>query len=182
MKDNLLSDCAAILRDGGICVHATEGVFGFACNIGFPDAIEKITALKGRDAAASPYLVMAASIEQASQLVSLDVPLWPDIETSWPGPTTWVFPEKSKDYPWLGGADGSLALRVSAHPQARELARLAGPLVSTSANRHGSPAFESVVAAQQEFMDDVDYYLSGELQSPGQPSRIRHAVSGAWLR
>ena len=180
--DPEFSACVEALLAGGVVIHACEGVFGFACSVDEPAAIDRITALKGRDPDASPFLVMAADLDQVAKLVSLDVPYGAEIRASWPGPVTWIFPEKSKDYPWLGGADGSLAVRVTAHPQARRLAAAAGPLVSTSANRHGEEAALTIAAAQQYFAEFVDFYLDGELLTPGKPSQIRHAVSGERLR
>ena len=180
-NDNL-QHCAEILRKGGVVVHATEGVFGFACSIEFQNAVERITELKGRDPKASPFLILAASIEQVAKLVSLEVPYRTEIEDSWPGPITWIFPEKSDTYPYLGGADGSLAVRLTGHLQARALIEQVGPLVSTSANRHGDDPALTVAAAQQYFEHDVDCYLPGNLDTPGHASRIRHARSGEWLR
>ena len=179
---NNLLDCAQILQNGGIVVHATEGVFGFACSIEHEDALERITELKGRDSQASPFLILASDLEQVATLVSLEVPLIGEIKHSWPGATTWVFPDKTKTYPYLGGADGSLAVRLTAHTQARSLIEQVGPIVSTSANRHGDAPALTVAAAQQYFGDQVDYYLPGALITPGQPSKIRHASSGEWLR
>ena len=181
-SDSEFNSCVEAIRAGRLVVHATEGVFGFASSVDFPDTLDRITALKGRDPQASPFLVVAADLRQVERLVSLEVPCIDQIRSSWPGAVTWIFPEKSKDYPWLGGADGSLAVRVTAHPQAQQLAALAGPLVSTSANRHGEAPALTVAAAHQYFGDGVDFYLDGVLTTPGQPSEIRHAVSGERLR
>ena len=174
--------CVNTLQTGGVVIHATEGVFGLACSVDYPAALERISSLKGRDPNASPFLVLVGDMAQVPNLVSLAVPCVAQIKASWPGATTWIFPNKSDDYPWLGGADGSLGMRLTAHSQARELALAAGPLVSTSANRHGDPAALSIDAAQQYFSDEVDCYLDGSLLTPGQPSQIRHAATGERLR
>lgn len=171
-----------ILAHGGVIVHATEGVFGFACSVRSQLALEKISDLKGRDADAHPYLVLIGDVAQLEQLVSIDVPKWDLILTSWPGPNTWIFPEKSNAYDWIGGSDGSLAVRMPGHSQALELAKAAGPLVSTSANRSGRPACLSLEEAEREFSRAVDFYLPGELTNPGEPSRIVHAATGEVIR
>ena len=174
--------CVNAINAGGVVVHATEGVFGLACGVDHPAAVERISNLKGRDPNASPFLVLVGDLQQVSGLVSLEVPFLEEIEASWPGAVTWIFPEKSINYPWLGGVDGSLGVRMTAHAQARDLALAAGPLVSTSANRHGDPAALSIDAAQQYFGSSVECYLDGSLLTPGQPSQIRHASTGARLR
>ena len=60
---------------------------------------------------------------------------------TWPGPHTWIFPRAADAPAWLAGAHAGIAVRVTAHPEARELCRaFGGAIVSTSANRHGEPA------------------------------------------
>lgn len=167
---------------GGVIVHATEGVFGLACSVEYPTAMERISNLKGRNAQAQPFLLLLGNVAQAKNLVSLDVPLADAITQSWPGPTTWIFPDKTEAYPWVGGEDGSLAVRVTDHPQAQQLANYVGPLISTSANRTGQPSCLSLASAKLEFGDAVDFYLSGELLRPGHASRILHAATGKILR
>jgi tRNA threonylcarbamoyl adenosine modification protein (Sua5/YciO/YrdC/YwlC family) len=67
----------------------------------------------------------------------------------WPGPLTLVLPA-SPQVPDEVAGDRTVAVRVPAHVVARELCDLAGPLVSTSANRSGAPpalTCEEAVAA-----------------------------------
>ena len=180
--DKALQQAIRTLNLGGVVVHATEGVFGFACSVASKAAYEKISSLKGRDPQAQPYLVLVGDATDVNKLVSTSVEMWAEILLSWPGPNTWVFPDKTDSYPWLGGADGSLAIRMPGHSQALELLKATGPLISTSANRTGQPACLNLAEAQREFGPEVDFYLPGELVNPGRPSRITHAESGELLR
>ena len=171
-----------ILKHGGVAIHATEGVFGFAGAYWSAEAAGRIATLKGRDPSTSPFLLIAASVEQITDIVTFESPLLDEIKTSWPGPITWIFSIKTGAYDWIGGADGSLAVRVTAHPQAQLLCRQVGPLISTSANRHGEDPILDIDSARRDFGSDVDVYLPGRLLTPGRPSQIRDARSGDWLR
>ncbi len=180
--EDLLKQATDVLTNDGVIVHATEGVFGLACSAKSARAHDKISRLKGRDSRSQPYLVLVGDVVDVPQLVSVEVPKWEEILSTWPGPNTWIFPEKTDGYPWLGGEDGSLALRMPGDVQALELARIAGPLVSTSANRSGNPPCLSLEAARADFRTEVDFYLPGELVNPGHPSRVAHAISGDLVR
>lgn len=180
--DELEAKALEVLDLGGVIVHATEGVFGLACKIECEQAVEKISSLKNRQQSDSPYLVLAANYQQIETIVDLNVPYLDAIKSSWPGPVTWVFPKKTITYPWIGGADGSLAVRYSAHPQCQRLVQAAGPLISTSANRHGEPSPVTLATVRETFGELIACYLPGRLTVAGRASRIRHAQTGEWLR
>jgi L-threonylcarbamoyladenylate synthase len=61
---------------------------------------------------------------------------------------------------------------VPDHPVARELARRCGPIVATSANRHGTPPARTVAEARRAFGSDVSIYLTGGPAPAGRPSDL----------
>jgi len=71
-----------------------------------------------------------------------------------------------------------VALRVSDHPQVRELCALVGPLISTSCNPAGRPAARTRLRVEQYFHGDLDHVLGGALGGRRNPSVIRDLVSG----
>lgn len=130
-----LERAAAALRSGGVVVIPTETVYGLACNALDADAVRRVFAIKGRPAS-NPLIVHVASEAQARQVTSA----WPDAATVlaarfWPGPLTMVLP-RAAIVPDVTAADlDTVAVRMPAHPVARELIRLAGvPLAAPSAN------------------------------------------------
>jgi tRNA A37 threonylcarbamoyladenosine synthetase subunit TsaC/SUA5/YrdC len=58
--------------------------------------------------------------------------------STWPGPNTWLVPHQDLLPEWVTGQHDTVALRVSDHPQVRELCALVGPLISTSCNPAGA--------------------------------------------
>ncbi len=168
-----LTQATRVLRQGGVVLHATEGVWGLACNPYDPLAVATILHLKGRSIDKG-LIVIGADVETFSQeLMSLSDERVGELRASWPGPVTWVLP--SKRFPaWVTGGRSSVAVRVPAHDQARALcAAFAGPLVSTSANLSGRPPTRSRIGAIAVFKGQVDYMLAGETSGFSGPSEIR---------
>lgn len=173
---------ARVVRAGGVVAYATEGVFGLGCDPWNEAAVRRLLALKGRDRGRGLILI-AAGAAQIEALVH-----WPEagararILASWPGPVTWVLSAAEGAPAALTRADGSLAVRVPGHAQARALCRRAGPLVSTSANPSARPAARGALAVRRYFGAALDYLLPGATGGLSGPSAIRDGRSGALLR
>ena len=71
------------------------------------------------------------------------------ILSTWPGPTTWVFPASEQAPYWITGEHDSIAIRMSAFTVIQQLCELTGPLVSTSANIAGQPAAMDATEVRQ---------------------------------
>lgn len=137
----------AALLAGEPVIMPTDTVYGVGT---VPAASGRLFEVKERPVdVAVP--VLAADAEQAWALADA-----PDValvlaELFWPGGLTIVVPRRA-GLDWdLGGADATtIGLRVPDHDTPRALARAAGPLAVTSANRHGRPTPETADAAARE--------------------------------
>ena len=172
---------AHVLRGGGLVVNATEAVFGIAANAHDAEACAKVRQLKQRGLNKA-FLVVAADVNQLTSLVSLSTPLWPQILATWPGPHTWVLPARRSCPAWLPDRGGFLAVRITGHPQARQLAERAGAFISTSANPANRAPARTLLAARRYFGKEITFYLPGELGGSLTPTQIRHGLSGALIR
>lgn len=169
-----------VLRQGGIVVHATEGVWGLACDPFDAVAVAHILALKKRHMEKGLILIGACAGTFEPELTGLSGEDRARVAGSWPGPVTWLLPNRRFPH-WITGGRSTVAVRVPGHLQARELARrYGGALVSTSANVSGAPAAVSALAARRLFRalrkmapDTPAYLLPGETLNTGRPSRIR---------
>lgn len=181
MPEAALSQAAQCIAAGGVVLHATEGVWGFACDPFSEAAVERVLAIKARPVDKG-LIVIGADIQQfAPELDALQPDARRQVLRTWPGPVSWVVPNVR--FPkWVTGGRATVALRVPGHPQARALAAaVAGPLVSTSANRSGEPAVLSEEDARAQFSTVVDLILHGEVLEPGSPSTLR-TLDGQRLR
>jgi L-threonylcarbamoyladenylate synthase len=103
-----------------------------------PDAIRAIYEMKQRPADRRLPIIVADGAQVRSAL-----PLaWSDSAEAlsarfWPGALTIACGVTSGSCEWLAGRDEA-AVRAPAHPLIQSLARELGPLLMTSANRHGA--------------------------------------------
>lgn len=180
---NRLKHAARTVRAGGVVTHATEGVWGLACDPASPTAMARVLSLKKR-AKKRGLILVAAEPEAVELFVAADAAdAWASATATWPGDTTWLLPAAAGLDPYLTGGGSRIALRVSAHPACRALARAAGGIiVSTSANPAGRPAALASWQVRRYFGSRIDYVLGGHCPNPGQPSTIRDADSGVTLR
>lgn len=178
-----LAHAARVLRAGGIVAHATEGVWGLACDPLQADAVERVLALKQRDVARG-LIVIGATPEDLAPFVAPDATsLWQSATRYWPGPVTCILPARVGTPSWLTGDHDGIALRQSAHATSAALSRVfGGPLVSTSANVAGRPPVRSAWQLRARLGHGVDFILGGRIATPGVPSQIRDMHSGQTLR
>ena len=176
-----LTRAVAVLKAGGVVLHATEGVWGLACDPFDLAAVGKVLTLKQRPVAKGLIVVGASADDFALELAGIEAVARARVLASWPGAHTWVLP--NRQFPaWITGGRDSVAVRVSGHPQVRALAAaFGGPIVSTSANPGGRPPARNQLKARAYFRQLVDYVLPGEVLGRRGPSCIR-TVDGELLR
>jgi L-threonylcarbamoyladenylate synthase len=172
-----------ILQRGGIVAYPTESVFGLGCNPLNEAAVMRLLALKRRDSSKGLILI-AHSFDQLREYTR---PIPPDrlteVQSHWPGPSTWLLPAAPWVPAWLTGRHSTLAMRVTAHPLASALCLQAGmPLVSTSANLSGRPPARSPLQVRLRCGNKFDLLLHGSTSGLAQPTPIRDALTGARLR
>jgi L-threonylcarbamoyladenylate synthase len=151
-----------VLRSGGLIGLPTETVYGLAARADDPNAVAKVFAVKGRPRG-HPLIVHFSSLETARTASSH----WTNVAEAlgsrfWPGPLTlvvrraaWVIDEVT------GGLD-TVAIRVPAHPVARDVIdRLGVGVVAPSANPFGMVSPTRAEHVLKDLGDGVDYVLDG---------------------
>ena len=167
---------------GGVIAYPTESVFGLGCLPENEQAVDKILELKQRSVSKG-LICVAANRQQLEELVDFSaIPDIKPLEQSWPGPYTWLVPALDSTPRWLTGEHATLAVRVSAYPVVQHLCRELGPLVSTSANRHGMLPARNTSQVKAYFANELDYIYPAELPDDNKPTEIRDAISGKVLR
>ncbi|WP_460417744.1 L-threonylcarbamoyladenylate synthase [Pseudomonas sp. microsymbiont 2] len=177
-----VQQAAREVKAGAVIAYPTEAVWGLGCDPWNEDAVYRLLALKSRPVDKGLILV-ADNIRQFDFLFE-DFPQdWIDrMSATWPGPNTWLVPHQGLLPEWVTGQHDTVALRVSDHPQVRELCALVGPLISTSCNPAGRPAAKSRLRVEQYFHNELDMVLGGALGGRKNPSLIRDLVTGEVVR
>lgn len=165
----LIVEAVRVLKAKGVIIYPTETLYGLGANPLFPEAMERIYAVKGRDAL-KPIPFLIKDREMLASLVEAVPPLGRELmERYWPGPLTLIFRAK-KGLPMpLKGKDGTIGLRISSHPVARRIVEaLDTPFTSTSANIAGEADFTDCEKLAQLFGSQVDLIIdAGEVPGIG---------------
>jgi L-threonylcarbamoyladenylate synthase len=151
----------AALRAGEAVGLPTDTVYGLVAML---DAAPRLFELKQRPADVD-LPVLCADREQAQSLAAEPLP---ELAAEWPGALTLVVRRAPSLAAHLGVHADTVGLRVPDHPVARALARIVGPLASTSANLHGRPP--ATTAAEVQAVFDVVVVDGGVCN--GTPSRV----------
>ena len=187
-----LARAVEVLRAGGVVAYPTEAVYGLGCDPWREPALDRVAAIKRRSLAKGLILVGADS----GQLAPFVRPDWVEwVERRLGGapprpsdpPVTWLVPARAGVPGGVtgqrSGADARVAIRVTAHPVARELCLgFGGAIVSTSANTAGARPARSALAVRLQLGRRLDLVVPGPTGGHSRPSAIRDAESGRTLR
>lgn len=168
-----LARALAVIRAGGVVAFPTETYYGLAVDPFNREALSRLFALKRRP----PDKPVLTLIETEAQLPLLarQVPevYRPLMAAFWPGPLTLVFDAVPELPVILTGYSGTVGVRISSHPMARQLvAALGQPLTATSANYSGQPAAVTPDEVVAQLGLDVDLVLEGGATAGGPGSTI----------
>jgi len=168
-----LARALSVLKEGGVVAFPTETYYGLAVDPFNREALSRLFALKRRPPD-KPVLTLIKDRDQLP-LLARAVPerYWPLMEALWPGPLTLIF-EALPSLPLiLTGYTGTIGVRISSHPIARQLVAAAGqPLTATSANYSGHPPAATPDEVVDQLGFDVDLVLQGGATTGGPGSTI----------
>jgi L-threonylcarbamoyladenylate synthase len=163
------------LAAGRIVAYPTDTLVGLGVRASDARAVERLRTVKGRPDG-MPVSIAVSSTTEVESLLELGAAARRFVRTHLPGAFTLLARPteagRAAVAPGAIGPGGLLGVRVPDHPLARELARRAGPVTSTSANRHGEPPCRSVAAARRTFGREVAAYVAGGPAPSGRPSTI----------
>ena len=179
-QTEIISEALAVLRDGGLILYPTDTVWGLGCDATNPAAVAKVFALKKRPDSKS-LVLLASDLDMVARYIKVIPPIAVDLVEVNDRPMTLVYPgaicgrkpaegEEARAerhlLAWNTVAeDGSVGIRIPMMDFCRDLvARLARPLVSTSANLSGEPSPHVFAEISQEIRDGVDYVVEPYLE------------------
>ncbi len=172
-----------VIHAGGLIAYPTEAVFGLGCHPLDGDAVSRLLKLKQRPAEKGLILIADRPEALLPYLGEIPKPAWQRVLQSWPGPNTWVVPASDETPIWLTGKHDSIAVRVTRHPVAAALCRVAAtPLVSTSANLSQHPPALNPLQVILRCGPGVDLVIHGKTGGLSRPTVIRDALKETLIR
>jgi len=173
---------AAHLARGGLIAYPTEYCYGLGCDPRNRRAVRRLLKLKGRPQRKGLILIAGKFTQLASYLQPLTQPQQDILRRDGAQAITYLMPARASCPRWLRGKHDTLAVRVTAHPQAAALCNaLNMALVSTSANRSGHQPARTYKQCQRLFGHQVRV-LPGRVGKRKMPSTIRAWASGKIIR
>jgi len=172
----------AHLKRGGLIAYPTESCYGLGCDPANRNAVLGILKLKHRPQRKGLILIAAHYHQVARYLQAIRPSEQAKLRNEATQAVTYLMPTKPSAPRWLRGEHDTLAVRLTAHPIAKQLCRSAGSaLVSTSANRSGKRPAKTFAECQRLFGKKV-WVLRGRVGKRKQPSTIRAWSDGKIVR
>lgn len=178
-------EAVAAIREGKLLLYPTETFYALGGDALNPAAVNGVYEAKRRPYG-SALPVIIGHTEQLRLLTNVSAggggSLALDLAGAfWPGPLTILFPALSSLPVALSAGTGQVAVRLSSHPVAAALSKMAGrPLVSSSANLNGQPAARSASELEPWLLLAArgGVVLDGPEPAGGLPSTIVETVGG----
>jgi L-threonylcarbamoyladenylate synthase len=169
-----VADAARCLRGGGLVAFPTETVYGLGADATNAAAIARLYEAKGRPAF-NPLIAHVGDLQAARRIARFDAQAIRLANAFWPGPLTLVLPKA----PGCAVADlataglDTIAVRVPAHPIARQILRaFGGPVVAPSANLSGHVSPTTAAHVQNDLEGRIDLIIDGGAVEVGVESTI----------
>jgi L-threonylcarbamoyladenylate synthase len=161
-----------VLRAGGIVALPTDTVYGISVALETAGGVDRLFHVKHRPEEKA-VMVLVDGLDQVASLVELP-PAANVLARFWPGGVTLVLPLLAREaFPAaLTAGLATLGVRVPDHSTPRALARVIGPLPTTSANVSGRPDSRSAADVVAAIGEGVDLVLDGGPSPGGTPSTV----------
>ncbi len=169
--DELVDYTAELLKADGVLLTPTDTVYGLVCLPASEAGIRKIFEMKGRPL--NRHLpIISSDWQQARDLLPI---IWNEpaeklAEEFWPGALTLACGIRENSIAWLSGRVEA-GIRVPDHVYIRKLAAKLGPLLMTSANKHGEDTPHTLEGALGSLLFPPSLAVDGGLLS-GAPSTL----------
>ncbi|MEX2029316.1 MAG: L-threonylcarbamoyladenylate synthase [Candidatus Paceibacterota bacterium] len=164
------SNLIQVLQEGGVAVMPTDTLYGIVGSAFNTTTVERIYKLRGRNEG-KPCIVLIGDVSELKKF-SVDVSKeQARVIENFPSPTSFVLDCQREEFSYLHRGTKTLAFRLPAPQQLRDLLIKTGPLVAPSANKEGEPPAKNISEAKNYFGNLVNLYVDGG-ELAGEASRV----------
>ncbi len=149
-----------VIKSGGVVAVPTDTVYGIACSVDDPEAIQSLYEIKIRESIkAIPVLI--AELDQIKQVAkTLNDNALKLAKYFWPGALT-IIVEKNELLPGNLTIRPTVGIRIPDHDWLRSLIRETGPLAATSANISGEASPSSAIQVLSKLEGRIELIIDG---------------------
>jgi L-threonylcarbamoyladenylate synthase len=160
--DEAISRAVAALARGALIAFPTETVYGLGADAENADAMRALFAAKGRPADHPVIVHLADAVQIEDWAIDIPEAAWLLAAAFWPGPMTLILRRGYRASDLATGGQGTVGLRVPAHPVAHALLReFGGGIAAPSANRFGRVSPTRAEHVLQERFENLEMILDG---------------------
>ena len=162
-------EAAKLLKQGGVVLLPASTLWGISADGTSSHAKKRVLEIKRRDDLKFVHLV--SSLEMAKEYGVMNPCALSLAQSFWPGPLTLVVKATDKGL-LMAAPQGTVALRLDPHPVAMKVVDLLErPVLSTSANIHGTPAPLTFSDIDPKIVELTDGFVPGK-EPAGVPSTV----------
>ena len=168
-------------RMGKVVLYPTDTIWGLGCDMTNKSAVEQIYRIKERPRE-QPLIVLVSDIQMLKKYVRLVHPRIETLLVHHNKPLTIIYDQLIDVPDYMKSPEGSLAIRVCQDEFCSDVIRKFGaPIVSTSANKSGSPTADCFDQIDPQIIEEADYVVGygQDDKEPRMPSIIaRYSKKG----
>jgi len=168
-----VEQAVARLLSGGVVALPTDTVYGIAVDYRCARAVERLFAIKGRDAA-KPIPLLISDLEKLAALATgVDHRALALVERLWPGALTVIVGASDSVPDAIRRGQSTVGVRMpDCAITLQIIAEVGGVLAVTSANRSGESEARSAEEVRQSLGNLVDGVIDGGRSPQSQPSSV----------
>jgi L-threonylcarbamoyladenylate synthase len=153
-----------VLNNGGVVVMPTDTLYGIVGKIESEQVVNRIYEIRKR-APNKPCIILISSIKDLEKFsIILSEKQKEVLEKYWlknTEPLSIILDCLNDKFTYLHRGTNSLAFRLPAQKDLRNLLKETGPLIAPSANPEGLPPALNITEAKKYFGNSVDLYIDG---------------------
>ena len=173
------SDASDIIKNGGVVIYPTEGIYGIGCDPYNKHSVEKIFQLKGRNYD-KRFILISSQVKFLTNIIDVDIAQDERLKSK--DFVTWIVPANNRCPSWLK-SDSGVAVRITQHPVVKDLCnKLASPIISTSANYSSKEYINDITIIEKLFDGKVSCIVKGKLGNKKKSSTVRDIITNEVLR
>ena len=159
-QPELIEKAADIIRNGGVVIYPTRGLYGLGTDATRLEAVEQIFRIKHRSPDKPLSILIAYRQQVADWCCDVSIAAEKLMDAFWPGRITIVFRSKRLLPSMLTGGSDKIGIRQPGHAVAMALVRTAAcPITGTSANISGFPGCHRISDLPDELLNQADLIL-----------------------
>jgi tRNA threonylcarbamoyl adenosine modification protein (Sua5/YciO/YrdC/YwlC family) len=123
-----------VLRDGGVIIYPTDGVYAFGCDVYKSKAVERIAQLKGIKPEKADFSFVFDDLSRITEFARpVDTPVYKLLKQCLPGPYTFILNANNSVPKLFKNNKRTLGIRIPDNPICRLLvSELGNPIISAS--------------------------------------------------